>query len=226
VIEVDVVLSPESAQRVTQLSGLKVIARFKASNSLIERVTSMTDFVEQKEIETSFKASTAALKKSIEVAGDDFDFFESAGYTLLDMKYWRGASAMLLRAVEISQAEGDIDIYLMDAFHESVYKSAKLPDKTHNIPSERIGKIDEAILLVAEARYSYYRGNQDTAIELLHDAKGVDPNFPETFLLQAEMHAQNKDFEKAHQVLDLLWNFEVLPNWIIVEAETLESQIP
>jgi HlyD family secretion protein len=30
VIEVDVVLSPESAQRVTQLSGLKVIARFKA----------------------------------------------------------------------------------------------------------------------------------------------------------------------------------------------------
>jgi HlyD family secretion protein len=29
VIEVDVVLSPESAQRVTQLSGLKVIARFK-----------------------------------------------------------------------------------------------------------------------------------------------------------------------------------------------------
>ena len=30
VIEVDVVLSPESAQRVTQLSGLKVIARFKS----------------------------------------------------------------------------------------------------------------------------------------------------------------------------------------------------
>ena len=29
VIEVDVILSPESAQRVTQLSGLKVIARFK-----------------------------------------------------------------------------------------------------------------------------------------------------------------------------------------------------
>ena len=30
IIEVDVVLSPESAQRVTQLSGLKVIARFKS----------------------------------------------------------------------------------------------------------------------------------------------------------------------------------------------------
>ncbi|NCG15817.1 MAG: HlyD family efflux transporter periplasmic adaptor subunit, partial [Synechococcales cyanobacterium H12SWP_bin.12] len=29
VIEVDVVLTPESAKRVTQLSGLKVIARFK-----------------------------------------------------------------------------------------------------------------------------------------------------------------------------------------------------
>ncbi len=63
----------------------KMIARFKVSNSLIERVTSMTDFVEQKEIETGFENSTTALKKAIDLL-KSASMSKQMGYIVADLE--------------------------------------------------------------------------------------------------------------------------------------------
>jgi len=160
------------------------------------------------------------------IGGDDIGLYEGAGYDFMEREYWKGAAMMFLRAVEISQKNGEDYSYLMDGFHESVYRSAKLPKQTHNTSSERIGKIDGELMLIAEARYAFYHGEETQAISILRKIKQQNPNYPEALLLEGEMHVQNEEYNKARQILESLWERPELPDWIVDEADNILNQIP
>ncbi len=166
------------------------------------------------------------LKKSTELAEDDYQFFEDAGFSLLVIEYWRGASSMLLRAVELLPKEGQENPELMDALHESIYKSASLPEKAYNIPTERIARIDETLMLVSEARYNFYHGSEEETIKLLNEIKKQNPDYLEAILLDGEIHTRNKNFKKARQIFESLWEYPELPDWIAVEVDKVLNQIP
>ena len=133
---------------------------------------------------------------------------------------------MFLRAVELLEEQGQKDKDLMEALHESIYKSASLPEKSHNIPPERIANIDEVLMLVSEARYNFYHGEEEKAISFLDEAKRQHPDCPEVILLDGEIHARNKNFKKARQIFESLRERPELPDWIAVEIDTVLNQIP
>ena len=167
-----------------------------------------------------------SIKNATDNAGEDGFFFEDAGSALLDSGYWRGAASMFLHAVEISQKNGEDASYLMDPFHESIYRSAKLSEQVQDIPSERIAKIDSELMLIAEARYAFYHGEEAKAISILRKIEQQNPNYPEALLLEGEMHFQNEEYKMARQTLEALWDRPEMPYWIADEADNILNQIP
>ena len=167
------------------------------------------------------------LKKAAELVGDDIDFFEDTGYQLNDRGVWIGSASMFFRTVQLSiETNGEVEEWRLDLFHEAAYKAASQPEMPIHLPFDEIGKIDEPMQLVVEARHSFYQGNPDEAFRILDELKRLKTNLPEALLLEGEMHAHQENYNKARNAFDiLLANFDT-PDWIYIEAENAISQLP
>ena len=166
------------------------------------------------------------LSKAAELAGNDIEFFEVSGFELMDRGAWTGSAAMFLRALKITQAEGNEDEDLIYFFHESSYKAASHPEMPNFLPFEEIGKVDEPMMLVAEARHTFYHGNPKDALDILNDVKRLKPGFPEARLLEGEMHARGKRFDEARIVFEIILDDSKTPDWVFIEAEDALRQLP
>ncbi len=166
------------------------------------------------------------LSRAAELAGDRMDFFIEAGNRLSDREAWVGASAMYLRAIRFVPPAEETPDGLVDAFHEATYKASSQPDMPEYIPFEAIGRIDEPIMLIAEARHTFYNGNPDDAHATLNDLKRMKPGFPEARLLEAELAAREGNFDDARALLEVLLADLNTPDWIRVESEDALRQLP
>ena len=175
------------------------------------------------------EAFSQALRKASSIAGDDAQFFIDAGYAFVDHEAWGASTAMFLRVMELNKKEGiksgeDV-IYL---FHESVYKAAIRPDFFEQVQRERFAKIDESMMLVAEARHVFYNGNREEALNILNEAKKLRPKFPEAILLEGEMHAQAERYDKARESFEFILTNEniIVADWIFMAAEDALAKLP
>ena len=167
-----------------------------------------------------------SLKKAGELAGDDVQFFEDAGYSLMDYGAWTGSAAMFLRALQYTPAESEEYKFLTYFFHESIYKAASQPEMLNYISYEEIGEVDEPMRYVAEARHTFYHGNPEDALSLLREAKRLKPGFPEALLLEGEMNIRSRRFDQARHIFETLLETDQISDWIYVEAEEALSQLP
>lgn len=163
------------------------------------------------------------------LAKNDIGFFEETAFELMAREVWTGSAAMFLRALKVAKAEQlpqeqqDEYFYFL---HETAYKAASQPNMPNYLPFEEIGKIDEPLMLVVEARHTFYHGDPEEALKILNELKRMKPGFFEAQLLEAEMDLRAGRHEEARRNLEaLLANLET-PDWIINEAETLLSELP
>lgn len=166
------------------------------------------------------------LAIAADLAGDDIGFYEGAGFELMDRGEWTGSAAMFLRALKYIQTEGEENEDFTYFFHESSYKAASQPDMPNFLPFEEIGKVDEPMMLVVEARHIFYHGNPEDAFPLLNEVKRIKPDFPEARLLEGEMHTNQKNPEKARRAFENLLADPETPEWINVEAENTLRKLP
>ncbi len=167
------------------------------------------------------------LKKAGELAGEDSQFFEDAGYNLIEYESWTGSAAMFLRALQFTPPD-DSDEYeaLLYFFHESAYKAASQPEMPKYLSFDEISEFAHPFRLVVEARHNFYHNSQDEAINLLREAKKLKPKFPEAMLLEAEMAGRNKNYGKARQIFEALLSLDEIPGWVYVEAEQALNKLP
>ena len=167
------------------------------------------------------------LQRAVELSDGDPQFFEDAGYSLIEYGAWTGSAAMFLHALQSTQRD-DSDEYnsLLYFFRESVYKSASQPEMPNYVPFGEIDEFDHPLSLVAEARHAFYHGMREDAINLLREAKDLKPDFPEAILLEGEMALRNNQFDKARQAFETLLSFEEISEWIYVEADQALSNLP
>lgn len=167
------------------------------------------------------------LQEAADLAGDDIVFFEKAGFKLMERDIWTGSAAMFLRALKLSQAKGEGDAgEFLYFFHENAYKAASQTDMPQYLPFEEIGKVDEPMMLVVEARHTFYYGNPDDALGILNDLKRLKPGFFEARLLEGEMHARSGRPDEARKVFETILADLNTPEWIRVEAEEALRQLP
>ncbi len=166
------------------------------------------------------------LKEAGDLAGDDIQFFEDAGFELMDRGIWTGSAAMFLRAVKITQFHGDPNEDLIYFMHETSYKAASQPEMPNYLPFDEIGKVDEPLSLVVEARHTYYHGNPDDALALLNEVKRMKPGFHEARLLEGEMLARARKADEARRIFETILADLDTPEWIRVEADEALRNLP
>jgi serine/threonine protein kinase/Tfp pilus assembly protein PilF len=165
------------------------------------------------------------LLKAANLAGQDQAFFLDAARQLVERVAWIAASAMYFRAIN-SQPGGKISADLETSFHEAVYKASASADLETYLPFDKIASVDQPIALLAESRFSLYRGEYAQARQLLERARRLKPNMPEVTLLEAEIFIKEGKKPEARQLLNGLIASLDTPEWIRALADTTLIQNP
>jgi predicted Zn-dependent protease len=132
---------------------------------------------------------------------------------------------MYFRAIN-SQPGGKISADLETSFHEAVYKASASADLETYLPFDKIASVDQPIALLAESRFSLYRGEYAQARQLLERARRLKPNMPEVTLLEAEIFIKEGKKPEARQLLNGLIASLDTPEWILALADTTLIQNP
>ncbi len=173
------------------------------------------------------RLSLLSLAKAADVAGpNNTQFFENAGDQFKQRQAWIATAAMYLRAIKSLGPAVKPTADLTTNYHEALYKASVSPDMPSFLPFNDLGRVEQPITLVAQARHLYYNGNTDQAHQILNQVKVLKPHMPEASLLEAEMDAtEGKTFE-AKQILNILLADLNTPDWVREMAQTLSNKIP
>ncbi len=173
------------------------------------------------------RASLETLAKAADLAGPtNFAFFQGAGDQFKQRQAWIAAAAMYSRAVRALGAAGKASQDLKDNFHESLYKAAILPELSSYLPFDTLGRIEQPIAMVAQARNLYYNGKPDDGHVILNQANHLKPGMPEASLLEAEMDANEGKTADAKRILNILLGDLNTPDWLREMAQDLFNKIP
>ncbi|MBI1794099.1 MAG: protein kinase [Chloroflexi bacterium] len=171
--------------------------------------------------------SFESLAKAAELAGpNNTDFFQTAGDEFKKRQAWIGAAAMYLRVIKSLGPAGKPTDDMVENFHEALYKASTLPDLPGYLPFESIGRVEQPVTMVAQARNLYYAGKTDEAHSLLNQVKRLKPGMAEASLLEAEMDAKEGKTFDAKQTLNILLANLNTPDWVSEMAQTLLNKIP
>ncbi|RME87493.1 MAG: hypothetical protein D6770_09185, partial [Anaerolineae bacterium] len=167
-----------------------------------------------------------ALYEAREIAGDDRDFFIEAGDQLMREEMWVGAAGMYLQAAMLFPPGETIPNPLREVLHEAVYRAAVEPEMPDLVPFDAIGRVDEPLMLAAQARYAYFYVSPEEGRGYLRNLKRLKADFPESLLLEAEFNAKEGDYDDARYTLNLLLADLETPDWIRAEAEAMIRDLP
>ena len=166
------------------------------------------------------------LNRALELAKDDEDFYYDAGFRLMDEELWAGAAHVFFSALKHFPPDSEEGQEFEDFFHENLYRAAVVPEFQNILPYDEMRKMDEPMMMVAEARRGFYHGNVDLAKETLKRVLEMKPNMPEVRLLEAEMLVRDKKMGEARPILENLMNDERTPDWIFFMAEESLERMP
>jgi serine/threonine protein kinase len=173
------------------------------------------------------RESLEILAKAADLAGPtNYDFFLHAGDQFKQRQAWIAAAGMYVRAIKALGPTTKPSAELMENFHEALYKASILPDVGSYLPFDSVGRLEQPITMVAQARNLYYSGKTDDAHVMLNQAKHLRPGMPEAALLEAEMDAQEGKTFDAKQILTILLANLNTPDWVRESAQDLLNKIP
>ena len=74
---------------------------------------------------------------------------------------------MYLKAIKSSDLPGT-DADLITNYHEALYKASVSPDLPSYLPFDELGRVEQPITMVAQARHLYYNGKPGQAHQILN----------------------------------------------------------
>ncbi len=179
--------------------------------------------LEKKQFEQAYQA----LRRGLDLAGDDVDFHYSAGFAMMEKESWLGAAVVFTHALNNTPPDRmDDRLIFEELFRESIYKAAMAPELFQAIPKDEILRQDEPMLRLAETRQTFHHGNREEAWGMLEDLKTFKPGMQEALLLEAEMLMRDRKAPQARSLLESLLDNELTAEWIRVEAEKYLEEMP
>ena len=160
----------------------------------------------------------AEFNRSLELAGEDVNFYKAAGDQLIAREAWLYAAQLytqLAHVLPMMPAE------LKDKFHHSIFKAYKDPRAPEVLPLSDIITVDPLLAGVAQARHTLYHTGLARAQALVTGILKRQKDYPEARLVQAEINIKTKRFEEAKIILDEIIQAPDLPAWIKQEAKVI-----
>ncbi|MGC1376811.1 MAG: protein kinase [Anaerolineales bacterium] len=138
-----------------------------------------------------------------------------------EQKAWLAAAIVY---VQMYQNTGTMLPVRPEAIHQAIYHGFEEIDAPQVLDYGTIAQMDQALALIAQARYTIMNGNQD-AQAMIDKLEAIQPGLGERKLLQAQLWvAQNRQAD-AKNMLQSLIDAPNIPAWIKDEATTILSGI-
>jgi tRNA A-37 threonylcarbamoyl transferase component Bud32 len=150
-------------------------------------------------------------------------FLVGAAKTFEELEEWLGAAILYVQMAENARTMPNV---LINGLHQAVYRGFEEEIAPEVLDYGRIGRIDEALGLMAQARHSL-ANRDDTALAqgLIEQLEALKAGLPETKLLRAELLIQEEKTSEAQRILHNLVDAPGTPAWIKDYAEELLDTI-
>jgi len=167
------------------------------------------------------------VKLAADLAADNNDFLIEAGTELFDAGQFIGAANMYGRAAQNFKNQNQpLPSDMRDRLEQSFYFGAEMDGFPLYLPFEVVQKNDQALALMAQARYALLRGNKDIARGSLDELVKIQPDWPLTKLVSAEALLKDGKLLEARRLLLDLTRAPQVPDWVKEQANKLMGPNP
>lgn len=167
------------------------------------------------------------IKKSAELGANNQPFLTGAARALDKADLPLGAAIMYLQLSQNPRRNGPGMDFLVVNLRRSIYYGFAEPVAPEVLDFGAIGKTDEPLSLVAQARYAILnRHDPVLAQKLIDELRALKPDLPEIELLHAELLITTKqDLPGARKLLEGVLQMPNVANWITERAKELQQMI-
>ncbi len=172
--------------------------------------------------------ASITFEEAVALAGDDFEFFMTAGNMLSDRgrERWLLALHMYIQAAVLHGEP--VPPEWIENISRTLFMSAKFEEAMgvyDDISREEIDPVFVQMIDVARARFLFLHHEPDAAREMIDEILEVHPQFPIARLLNAEMLIRSGEVEEARAILQELSEQERVFGWIKMMARRLLDEI-
>lgn len=169
------------------------------------------------------EASFEALAQAANLAGPANEiFYLDAAEAYKEREAWIAAAGMYMRIAGIRRGD-DIPVEVRDGLHEAVYRAASEKEMPLFVFFERVDNYNLPFGFIARGRYALYNGDINDAKLQLENAKKIQSDLYEAFLLSAEIEMKVGSQVAARNLLLSLSSDLGAPAWIREMASELLS---
>jgi serine/threonine-protein kinase len=165
------------------------------------------------------------IKKSSELGAKNSGFLTGAARALDKADLALGTAIMEIQLANLAGGLAPRQGQVINNLRRSVYYGFAEEFAPAVLEYGTLGKIDEILSLIAQARHTIVnRNDPGLAKKLIDELRSRQPNLPEADLLHAELLIVTKqDLPGAQKILAGLLQTAKLPDWVIARAKELQA---
>lgn len=172
--------------------------------------------------EKDLKRSMDEVNQLAALGADQSDFLIEAGTQLYDAGQYIGAATVYARAAQYFKERGQqIPADVRERFEASFYFAVAMDEFPLYLPLDALKKNEPALTFFAESRYALLHGNVEIARRNLDELLRIQPDWPLTRLLNAEVMLSEGNLLEPRKILQELSQSPRVPDWIKKEAGVL-----
>jgi serine/threonine protein kinase len=175
-------------------------------------------------IEGQEQAGYDQVKQGVDLADKNQPLLIGAANAFEEQDLWLAAAIVYM---QIAQNAHAMPAARQAAMRRAIYLGFQESDAPAVLDYGTIGQVDQALALIAQARYDIESGtNEDEAQTLINQLEALQPGLAETKLLQAQLWIDRGHASDAKTLLQRLIAAPGIPAWIEEEAGYILSEIP
>jgi serine/threonine protein kinase len=172
--------------------------------------------------EKDLKRSMDEVNQLVALGADQGDFLIEAGTQLYDAGQYIGAANVYARAAQYFKERGQqIPADVRERFEASFYFAVAMDEFPLYLPLDALKENEPALTFFAESRYALLHGNVEIARRNLDELLRIQPDWPLTRLLNAEVMLSEGNLLEPRKILLELSQSPRVPDWIKKEAGIL-----
>ena len=172
------------------------------------------------------RRSMDEVNQMVSLRPDQNDFLVEAGTELFDAGQYVGAAYVYGRVAQNHKNNNQmLPRELRDRLESSLYFAVEMDDVPLYIPLDVLQRDDPPMAFFAQSRYGLLHGNIDAAHHNLDELLRVQPGWPMTQLLNAEILMHDGKQQEARRILQDLINSPRVQDWVKEQAGILISNV-
>ena len=169
--------------------------------------------------------SLEEVTQLVNVRPDQGDYLIEAGTQLYDAGQYIGAAYVFARVAQnFKERDQPIPPDVRERFETSFYFAAAMDEFPLYLPLDALRENEPALAFLAQSRYALLHGNMEVARRNLDELMHIQPDWPLTQLLNAEVMYGEGALLEPRRILQELIQSPRVPEWIKQQSDFLLSK--